>query len=519
MGDNPVRAGDFKRKNRLFFPGILSLMLLGLGLASCQDILGLGSQTQNESVRKVSFSGDTATVSFHNLERNKIYLVKVNTSSTELPASYTGYARHSYARHARHSHPPVTDGTPLTSGTPRSSAGDQQPAFSPPQTGDERYFWVEEFFDTGRFVQKPATLTASGKYGNIWLMNDTQRAFSVVQAEALAEKFDLIYPLATNLLGYEYGGGPGGNGGRDGDPKIQILVYDIIFAHGGTGAYGYFWAKDYYTQDHLDNMGWDLKSNLAEIFYIDAGTYINSPDLIYSTLVHEFQHMINFNMKSVRRGAAQASDLWYNEMLSMMAEDVISPLIGIDLSNQYHPILERIPVFLERYMQAGITEWDTAHLSAHYAVTYAFGAYLMRNFGGPALLKEILANNSTGISSISSALQKVAGVSFSHALSRFGEAMVFSGYDRPQGTLSFHRTASSTVNGISYTAHGFDIWHMCQRPSNSVGPSVLDLNQTDMRPHSVVLQSSETWTNVSGSFSIVLDRPAHPSVELYLMIR
>ena len=500
------------RKSKLF---ILTLTLFAFAMTfvmtSCQDSLGLGgsSQGQNESIRRVSFSGNTATVWFHNLNQNNIYLVKVNTSSTGWPAAITGNARHSFNANP----------LPIEDAAPRSAVSDALPAFYPPQTGEERDFWVEEFFDTGRFIQKTASLKASGNHANIWVMNDTRRPFSTAQAESLAERFDLIYPLTTNLLGYEYGGGSNGHGGSDGDPKIQILVYDIIYGYGGTGAFGYFWAKDYFTQSHLDSMGWDLKSNLAEIFYIDADTYLNSPDIIYSTLIHELQHMINFNRKAISRGRTQASELWYNEMLSMMAEDVISPLIGVSQSSQYHPIWERIPFFLESYMQAGITEWDTGPLSAHYAVTYAFGAYLLRNFGGPALLREMLANNTTGIASVSSALQSVSGVSFSNALSRFGEAMVFSGPSRPQGTLSFDRTVSGTVGGTRYTAYGFDIWDMHRPPSSFMGPRILDLAQMDMHPHSIQLQSSDTWRNVSGSISINLERPVDSSIELYLMIR
>jgi hypothetical protein len=67
--------------------------------------------------------------------------------------------------------------------------------------------------------------------------------------------------------------------------------------------------------------------------------------------------MINFNMKFVKHGKSSAS--WYNEMLSVMAEDVISPLIGVESTNYYHPIRRRIPTFLGSYYQVGITAWNT----------------------------------------------------------------------------------------------------------------------------------------------------------------
>jgi hypothetical protein len=254
-------------------------------------------------------------------------------------------------------------------------------------------FWVESYYNSRTFVQKQATLRATGQYGNIWIMDEnygsgsSSKKITTTQAQTLAAKFDSIYPIETNLLGYEYGGEPGGNGGKDGDPKIQILIYDI------DAVAGFFWGKDFYEQSQLS----PTKTNLAEIFYIDASQVNDVPEYIYSALFHEFQHMINFNMKSVKHN--RSSESWYNEMLSVMAEDVISPLIGIGPANSGHPIRSRIPTFLNNYHLVGMSEWVTLS-SASYAKGFAFGAYLMRNYGGANLLKEMLANNSTNIDSV-----------------------------------------------------------------------------------------------------------------------
>jgi len=504
-------------KRKLFILGILTTLVFAFTLASCQvdlDNPGLSPpsfsslRTYNESVQKVNFTGDTATVSFDSLRWNDIYLVKVNTSSLAVPAASTGHIQDFNAN------PPPIASASLRSMVPRQS-------FIPPQTGEERSFWVEDYFGSGRFVQGTATLRAAGKHGNIWVMNGNRRIVTGSQAQTLAERFDLIYPLVTNLLGHEYGGGPGGNGGRDGDPKIQILVYDIVDENVGQGweVNGFFWAKDFYTQRELDQWGFNnIKTNMAEIFYLNAVTLINAPEHIYTALVHELQHMINFNLKAVRHG--RSSETWFDEMLAMMTEDLISPLIGISPESRSHPLQERIPVFLESYYRAGVTEWDSgAAILDYYAVTYAFGAYLLRNFGGPVLLREILANSNTGTDSISAALQKVSGVSFGQSLSRFGEAMLFGGSSRPAGTLSFDNTVSSTVGGTRYTAHSFDIWSMQQWPSNDTGPRIFGIGQMDIRPHSVMLHSTAEWLTVSGAISITLERPEDPAIELYLMVR
>jgi hypothetical protein len=396
----------------------------------------------------------------------------------------------------------------------RASSG-LRTAFIPPAVGDRRVFWVEEGSpESGQWVQKQATLRATGQYGNIWVMDENYSSTPVsgsritsAQAQALAEKFDLIYPAETNILGYEYGGGPGGDGGVDADPKIQMLVYDI-----GGGTIGYFWAKDFYDQSQMDSYGY--KTNLAEIFYLDASYANSNPDLIYSTLIHEFQHMINFNVKSVKQG--KSSDTWYNEMLSLMAQDVISDHVGITPENPDHEIRHRLPLFLRYYADYGITEWNSPY---SYSTAFAFGAYLLRNYGGAELLKRILANNTTDIASITAALNDVSpGMTFAKALARYGEALVFSGPSMPPDVLTFDKTVTNTINGFTYTVHGFDIWNM-NRTGGGFGPYVFGLTPASMRPRSISLHSINGWKNRSGNFSVTLNRPANQDVTLFLMVK
>ena len=97
--------------------------------------------------------------------------------------------------------------------------------------------------------------------------------------------------------------------------------------------------------------------------------------------------------------------------------------------------------------------------------------------------------------------------------------MVFSGMSLPRGAMTFDKSVSGTVNGTRYTAHAFNIWSMRQWRNNVSGPIVFDLSPRDMRPHSILLQSSNAWRNVSGTVSITLERPSDEAVELYLMVR
>jgi hypothetical protein len=357
----------------------------------------------------------------------------------------------------------------------------------PYDVGGKKNFWVEKNFGENVWVNRQATLMASGVYGNIWVIDEnispgtSENIISKTQAQELANRFDQIYPLTTNLLGYEYGGGPNGDGGIDGDKKIQILVYDFYgkyYWSEGMVYAGYFSPKDFYTQEEIDEGDRKDKTNLAEIFYLNARNVITSPDYAYTLLIHEFQHMINFNRKYVEHG--ESAEVWYNEMLTTMAEDVIAPLIGIGRTNPDHPISMRVPRFLDSYYKYGITEWGSA--SDSYAVIYAFGAYLVRNYGGPELLKRVLDNDKVDIDSLTSALKGFSeDLDFSLAFNRYGEAMIFSGSSMPGGVVSFDKTVTSTINKQEYTAYGFNIWQTFRRDTGDLGPLVSDLEPASMK--------------------------------------
>jgi hypothetical protein len=502
--------------------------------SSVQAVFTQVEQVNKASVIKVTFAGPTKTVNINGLSNNEIYLVKVNTTGSQVSATNTGKAQ-SLSPTIVNNDMPISFNNTNTIPRMGHPAADEFHANPPPITkkragsadrsiaslaayvvGNTTQFWVETSLNNRIWVQKTATLRAQGTFGNIWVMNDLT-SFTSAQAEAMAAKFDQIYPIETSLLGYEYGGGPTGDGGKDGDKRIQILVYDIGISLAST-TLGYYWAKDYYDQSYLDVNGYNLKTNMAEMFYLNGNSAVVTifGDQLYSTLVHEFQHMINFSQKTIKNGVNSGS--WYNEMLSMLAEDVISPLIGIAPTNSGHPIKSRIPTFLTNYHLSGTAEWEpTNNALDSYSVMYAFGAYLIRNYGGADLLKEMLANNTTNINSVTAALKTVTGSgSFEDALRRFGEAMVFSG-TMPSDVLSFDKTVTKTIGGNTYTATKFNVWS----DFGTTKPKIFGSNeQVSTRPYSITVhQDSAAWKNKSGTFSITLEKPASSSIEFYLMVK
>jgi len=486
-----------------------------------------------QRVTRVEFTGPTATVTLNDLDGHDIYLVRVNTSNSVAYASGTGTVQNIVPNLSVSMSVAYHDSDIQINELPKSGRPSDEYILFPPlssakeaivntvanfvphNVGNTKNFWVETFYGSGIFTQRSATLTATGTHSNIWVIDNT---INTTHAQNMAAKFDIIYPAATNILGYEYGGRPGHPqpGGRDGDLKIQILVFDILDSSGEVTAGGYYSGVDYFLNSQIS------RSNEAEMFYVNASTVRDSPNYTYSLLAHEFQHMVNFNVKYVEANATSYPQSWYNEMLSMMTEDVIAEFINIPLTDNSHPIRQGTPRFLTSYYEVGITEWGTGNPSAvlsSYDKAFAFGAFLLRNYGGADLLRRILANNTMNLDSIRSALNEITpGLTFEEVLIRYGEAMVFSG-KIPSDVKTFHKTVSNTINGRTYRAHGFDIWNMQRRGSTGRGPEVFNLNQRDMRPHSVTLHSDNTWKNKKGSYSITLQKPSNPDVVLVLMVK
>jgi hypothetical protein len=333
------------------------------------------------------------------LENQSLYLVKVNRSDTTVGYNYTGRAssvtgaggrtstdiplllsaagapdaavyggetvirrEHEGARRFNSNPPPISPEQPSPLGLLRLTT---LPKPEDQAEGSTTWdCWVDD--KNGNFSKKTATLRAQSAKANVWVVNDNFDASSstdndnkitTTQAREIADKFNSVYGFATNVFGYEYGAASGQtSGGKDGDTRIQILIYDIDFDYtvaqnGGT--VGFFWGKDYYTQNWLNDNGYsNLKTNESEIFYIDAHFTDRYPGTAYSTLVHEFQHMIHFNEKYVRKGKSSAT--WYNEMLSMLAEDMISPKIGVTDPDDLPT--HRLKTFVNFYSE-GVTTW------------------------------------------------------------------------------------------------------------------------------------------------------------------
>ena len=213
-------------------------------------------------------------------------------------------------------------------------------------------------------------------------------------------------------------------------------------------------------------------------------------------------------------------------MLSLLGEDAIGPYAGIpyDLSlDNGNVIKARIPEWLLSYASYGVMQWNDNNSLPYYSSNYAFGAYLVRNFGGPALLSAIAKSALGGEASLDAALCAINGphVTARYALSRFGEALVYAGGPKPAGVYSFDQEVTGQVEGSGYTFPAFDIWNISQNNKPDLGPKTYEynLNESAAVPaKGLRLFSQSEWKDLTGSLTIQI-RNGNPDIHYYVMIK
>uniref|UniRef100_UPI0012F6B853 Ig-like domain-containing protein n=1 Tax=Paenisporosarcina sp. TG20 TaxID=1211706 RepID=UPI0012F6B853 len=299
--------------------------------------------------------------------------------------------------------------------------------------GAMKNFWVVDAVDNTNY-EIAAELKYSGQYGEIWVNNND---ISSAQAKEMSDEFDQeIYPLITENFAKE--------SDVDGNQKISILVYDISDGFTGNGGYigGYFYARDLYQTAY---------SNMSEIFYIDTypsmgltkGSY--NVDESFSTIAHEFQHMVNFNQNVlVERGPSM--EVWLNEALSMAAEHMY---MNGALTNrvQYYELSNSIA------NGHSLLYWDRAgDVLSNYSLSYLFGQYLrVQAKQGESIYKELLIDLNSDVNALEAIIQKYIGAdkTLGEFLTDFRQALYV---NEPTGLYGFNGEAVlSEIDSPKYT--------------------------------------------------------------------
>ena len=349
---------------------------------------------------------------------------------------------------------------------------------------------IQTTLATSKKVVSKIQTVLGNKTLNVWVSDDSfgpgcSKSECVTQemVDALADTFLLsgldndIYDWVTNIYGDEWGNSADMIVPND---EITILLTDIDADNSANGGVvGFFWSKDNFYATTVPG------SNERIMFYIDAVMFANGgstwsiddpwPKEMVSTLAHEFQHMINFYQKRILLDTD--TDTWINEMLSESTEDIIATKIrhigprAVDYldgsAGSAGNIEGRYPLF-NANNTLSLTAWNGQ--LADYSKVNAFGAYLLRNYGGAELLHDIMHNSFEDEQAVVDAVNKSpdgAGKTFANLLSEWGVAVMLSDHESLVD-VPFYNTGDftlSTYNNSTYELGSINFFNYIPLPT------------------------------------------------------
>lgn len=355
----------------------------------------------------------------------------------------------------------------------------------------------------------------------------------------LSEKFlfpgagNDIYDWVTGIYGAEWGAHDNEYyiGAND---NITILLCDIDEDNIPQDSIimGYFHSKDALIKTQETGF-----SNERIMFYIDAVMFANYrtaddkpgdgkwqitdywPQTTISVLSHEFQHMIHFYQKFILNKLPRSSDIWIEEMCSLVTEDFVSNKIGVNGPRGVRyddPTgglpgnnLGRLPLYNE-FDDDSVTTWLTGDdILRSYSNSYSYGAYLARNYGGVGLFKLIVQSPFTDYRSINDALTK-SGYSddFGKTLQNWGAAVILSdlAVSEPYKYNNYTAWMSSVSDkGVSYELGSINLYNYSR--AGQIGPYIYVSSPVGAEKYSPSLNiSSNRFYRASGNTSGSLER-------------
>ena len=348
--------------------------------------------------------------------------------------------------------------------------------------GTQKELYVDTDPDLDSYRLRGATLRAVGTYCNVWVVDDYYTSGEASGAKVdssiakeIQEKFDSFYPVVRNVFGNESDRLINSYSATDAlismssysdtGTSVNIVLYDIgndynLPDEKKCGVLGYFYSKDYFLRTSATSSDVDY-SNEGKYFYVDSEYAVSEFETTISTLAHEFQHMVNFGVKDIEKGVSP--DAAYNEMLSMLCEDMMAEFLGLDDSNSVK--MERIPCFNTSYFLSGIREYRNDDLAGFsYSTSYGFGSWLCRQYGGAKLVKAIMSNSLVGNDSLVAAVNSVNGKNYTFddlfkqfliACTNGGAASGFTHNQDAKQTVTY----GSGSGGYKYPMTALNLWN------------------------------------------------------------
>jgi len=198
---------------------------------------------------------------------------------------------------------------------------------APPQVGDKRTFRVCANINCSSLKSVGATAQWAGQHAVIFV-DDTIPAngFTPADLSDIGTQFDgVLYPIDTDRFGAE--------SDIDGNGVVLVLLTDAVNALVGKPDCNTAFVTGFFYGADLDPV-LRASHNNGEVFYGMVPDPAGAVTCSYSTttvkrimpvtFVHEFQHMISYNQKVLLHPGNPSEELWLNEAMSHLAEELAS---------------------------------------------------------------------------------------------------------------------------------------------------------------------------------------------------
>lgn len=320
---------------------------------------------------------------------------------------------------------------------------------------DNKFFVMSD--DLTEPKLKEFELKITGEHCRIWLIKNDPYLNNNTDFTSLKNAIDSVFIKETSIFGTNIVNGSDFAITTTKDTKLDILIYDIAgdgVDEPDSGVFGYFRAIDFYQNTYLSSQNAIATSNECEVINVDS--YFLKSDLdgyedsngnnikthkVESTLIHEFQHLLNF----CNKGGQYST--WFTEMLAMSAEDVFQT--QINLSDNDSPRSRFDITFNKPFI--GFKDWpknDDDNVYYAYANAYAFGAYLMRNYGGIDLINLIATIPYNDEEAVTKSLQMLGyNETFESVFKKFGAVYVLTEKD---SSLTLNKDVKQSFNNVKY---------------------------------------------------------------------
>ena len=220
----------------------------------------------------------------------------------------------------------------------------------------------------------------------IYLQNSQK--VSAYALNKLIQEFDYYYTSMTNIYGT--------HSDIDANGKIIILLMDINKTKDkGNQVLGYFNPSDM----HGNNKG--------EILYMDISNANNKTDNAIGTIIHEFQHLINYSY--VISGERNEMSSWLNEALSESTSILFNKTTAESRINEFNKI--NYYCFYTWDIPTNISNNNKNNTHVNYPSASVFMHWLYQKKGSNEIFKTIASSKELGdYNKVLSAAKGISGL-------------------------------------------------------------------------------------------------------------